>query len=113
MNKIYFLDNGYRNSILKNFDHPERRYDKGASLENLFFTQITYAENEDVNFWRTADKNEVDFIIDRKRAFEIKFTENAFKISKYKKFIKYYPEIPLSPVSYAANNEFSIIDFLV
>jgi predicted AAA+ superfamily ATPase len=42
---------------------------------------------DDIKFWRTKDKNEVDFIIGDK-AFEVKFNKTSFRASKYKKFKK-------------------------
>ena len=113
MSKVFFLDTGFRNSILNNFENIEMRLDKGQSLENLFFLELYRKGIDDINFWRTKDQNEVDFIIEKKYAFEIKFSANKFKTSKYKSFIKNYDKIPLKPVSYRSENEgLSIIDFL-
>ena len=47
---------------------------------------------------RTADKNEVDFVlpeIDAPFAVEAKYDEAGIKSSKYKKFTATYPDIPL------------------
>lgn len=112
MPKIYFFDTGYRNSIMNNFETIELRTDKGGSLENLFFTGLERSDIDDINYWRTADKNEVDFIINQIYAFEIKFNERKFKPLKYKTFTSNYPKIPLSCVSYRSDKILSIIDFL-
>ena len=112
MPKIYFLDTGYRNSIMNIFETLELRIDKGGSLENLFFTGLELSEIDDIKYWRTADKNEVDFIVNQADAFEIKFNERKFKPSKYKTFTSNYPKIPLSCVSYRSEKILSIIDFL-
>lgn len=124
MPKVFFLDTGYRNSILNLFEDIETRIDKGQSLENSFFIEMNKIIKNDnssksIQFWRTKDKNEVDFIIDDKFAFEIKFNKNKFKTTKYKSFVKAYENIPLKCVSYSNDykNEkpedtLTIFDFL-
>jgi uncharacterized protein len=112
MSKVYFFDTGFRNSIMNTFESLELRIDKGSSLENIFFTELQCSDIEEINYWRTADKNEVDFIINRKYAFEIKFNQEKLIPSKYKTFKKKYPDIPFYGVSYYCNEKFSIIDFL-
>jgi len=63
MPKIYFADNGLRNFSLMNFrsflDSPE----KGKLLENFVFSTLIKSFEGNINFWRTKDKNEVDFIL--------------------------------------------------
>ena len=52
-----------------------------------------------VYYWRTADGNEVDFIlpeIGSPFALECKYDEALISHSKYKKFKHAYPEIPLN-----------------
>ena len=52
-----------------------------------------------INYWRTADRNEVDFVLpdlEQPFAVEIKYSDTAVKPSKYKKFMENYPEIPLN-----------------
>ncbi|MBC7390218.1 MAG: hypothetical protein H7329_13460 [Opitutaceae bacterium] len=55
-----------------------------------------------VKFWRTADGNEVDFVVETEFekgiAYEVKFSEREFKESKYKKFKQAYPNYPLNCV---------------
>lgn len=58
--KLYFYDNGFRNSIIKSFGGLELRQDKGELNENFFFTQ----SQEELKYWRTKSKAEVDFILD-------------------------------------------------
>ena len=67
--KIYFYDNGIRNSIIKNFNPIGLRNDTGALWENFLiserikkqhYNQI-YTNNY---FWRTHDRNEIDYIED-------------------------------------------------
>ncbi len=58
--KLYFYDNGFRNSIIKSFGDLELRQDKGELNENFFFTQ----SRRELKYWRTKSKAEVDFILD-------------------------------------------------
>ena len=75
--------------------------DKGMYWENLVFKLLHDREDmKSINFWRTQDKNEVDFIIDKKLALEVKFNGNKFSLSGYKKFIKSYPGIPIRAASF-------------
>jgi len=60
--KIYFFDTGLRNYIVNDFNSPEERMDKGELFENHIFTELTKKE-KDFNYWRTKNKQEVDFII--------------------------------------------------
>lgn len=101
MPKIYFLDLGLRNFFLKNFQTFQQREDKGALLENAFFRQlIEKYDFEDINFWRTVQKNEVDFIVKEKLAFEVKVQPKMFKKKNYKLFFENYPDIKFSLVSF-------------
>jgi len=96
MPKIYFYDLGFRNSLLKNFDNINLRSDKWNFLENIYFREFLFKYNlENINFWRTQNKNEVDFIIEEKKAYEIKFNEKLIKPSKYELFRKNYPDFDL------------------
>jgi predicted AAA+ superfamily ATPase len=101
MPKLYFLDSGIRNILLNNFDFPEFRMDKGMYWENLVF-KLLYDRRDvkSINFWRTQDKNEVDFIINKKFAIEVKFNGNKFALSGYKQFKQSYPEIPIRAASF-------------
>ncbi len=100
MPKIYFYDLGLRNFFANNLKQFEERDDKGALLENAAFRQLMgFFEKDQLKFWRTAQKNEVDFIENEKRAFEVKVNSANFKESKYKKFFELYPDIDLSIIS--------------
>ena len=101
MPKLYFLDTGIRNILLDNFEFPEFRMDKGIYWENLVFKLLhDRGDLKSINFWRTQDQNEVDFIIDKKFALEVKFNGDKFSLSSYKQFIKSYPEIPIRVASF-------------
>ncbi|MEA1936985.1 MAG: ATP-binding protein [Patescibacteria group bacterium] len=101
MPKVYFYDLGLRNYLLNNFDLINNRLDRGQVLENIIFLKFLNSHKRDgINFWRTQAKNEVDFIVNRERAFEVKFSSKNFQESKYAKFKKQYPEMNLRFVSY-------------
>jgi len=101
MPKVYFFDLGLRNFFIKNFKPFNERGDKGSLLENALFRQlIEKYDFEEIKFWRTIQKQEVDFVVNEKLAFEVKVQPNKFKGRKYKKFLENYPEIALSVVSF-------------
>ena len=47
----------------------------------------------------TVRKNEIDFIVNEKEAFEVKTNPEKFREKNYKTFFKSYPDIDLSIVS--------------
>jgi len=100
MPKVYLLDSGMRNSLINNFQQVAERPDKGMIWENRVFNLLCEKYNSDeIFFWRTADGNEVDFIlpnIETPQAIECKFDAELASASKYKKFTKNYPNIPLA-----------------
>lgn len=63
--KVFFNDTGLRNSLVRNFDFLERRIDKGYISENVVFTEIkkNLDLTEELLYWRTKAKSEVDFIL--------------------------------------------------
>ncbi|MBI2271531.1 MAG: ATP-binding protein [Bacteroidetes bacterium] len=105
MPKIYFHDLGMRNYLCNTFGKVDQRPDKGELTENYTFIRLRDIYGPDaLRFWRTADGNEVDFIIeehlDSGKAYEVKFSETEFKASKYKKFKEGYPGFNLKPLVY-------------
>jgi predicted AAA+ superfamily ATPase len=62
MPKIFFADNGMRNLALKYFAEFRDNRDKGELLENFVLSSLLKKGNITVNYWRTKDKSEVDFI---------------------------------------------------
>jgi len=107
MPKLYFFDLGLRNFLVKNFKPFNEREDKGPLLENTLFRQlIEKYDFEEIKFWRTIQKNEVDFVIDEKIAFEVKVQPKKFKESKYKIFLENYPKMKFSIVSFDVRERF-------
>ncbi|MDO6429648.1 DUF4143 domain-containing protein [Flavitalea sp. BT771] len=99
MPKGFLLDSGLRNSLLNNFQLIPEGLDKGELWETALFRALSDKYGWDnIYYWRTADGNEVDFILPEigvPFAVEAKYDEAAIKPSKYKKFTETYPEIPL------------------
>lgn len=94
MPKVYFLDLGLRNFFANNFSSYELREDKGSLLENAVYRQLLeVTDSEEIRFWRTAQKHEVDFVIGGERAIEVKARADSFKEKSYRSFKEYYPEI--------------------
>jgi uncharacterized protein len=85
--KIYFVDLGIRNSIIKNHNMIEDRSDKGALFENYFIIErMKYLSNHQVRanhyYWKTYRDMEVDYIEERDgglEAFECKYTAQSSK----------------------------------
>jgi len=99
--KVYLLDTGIRNYLLGNFNDFALRADKGPFLESLAFRQfLNRFPVDDIKFWRTQDKNELDFVIQESLAFEVKATPESFSLAKYSNFISKNPDIPVNVVAY-------------
>ena len=116
MPKIYFNDLGLRNVLCKQFENLDHRLDKGQLIENYVYTRLRKLYgNDNLFFWRSADGNEVDFVIEKTLhsgfAYEVKFNEKKYSASKYKKFTSIYPKFPLKPVAYVKEGK-SAIDLM-
>jgi predicted AAA+ superfamily ATPase len=96
MSKVYFNDLGFRNAFLNSFHPLVQRTDRGMVIENYAFIRLrTLHDPDSIRFWRTAEGNEIDFILTRRpgigEAVEIKFDETQFNQAKYRKFMQTYP----------------------
>lgn len=105
----YFNDLGMRNILLNQFQSIEFRIDKGELMENFVFTQLRNKyPTDEIRFWRTADGNEVDFVVstqfEKGFAIECKFDEKNFNEKKYTKFTNEYTNFPLSVIAYKSKN---------
>ncbi len=95
--KIYFYDNGIRNSIITNFNSIELRNDKGALWENFLISErIKYLHYHHIYanyyFWRTKQQQEIDWIEEKNgiiSAYEFKWNKKS-KTKIPKKFIEAY-----------------------
>lgn len=101
MPKVYFYDLGLRNFLTDNFKPFATRDDKGPLLENAAFRQLLERYDKDeIKFWRTIQKNEVDFVVKEKLAYEVKINPKKFKEKAYKLFLENYPEADFSIISF-------------
>jgi len=115
MPKIYFLDTGIRNVVLDDYGSLENRIDRGPYFENFVFKLLHDKRSvKTINFWRTQEKHEIDFIVNRKIAIETKFNARSFQKSKYCQFTNNYKDIPLILLSYEDkdNGHPSILDLI-
>ena len=76
-NKTYFFDTGIRNAILRDFRALHGREDKGELLESFVLAEMQkhLRIGQDIYYWRTREKDEVDFILVQDRtpvAVEVK-----------------------------------------
>src|SRR3990167_2497225 len=89
--KIYFYDNGIRNSVIGNFHGLENRTDVGALWENFLLAErMKYLNQQgidrDTYFWRTTQQQEIDYLEEDANgiiAFEFKW--NARKLPRFSK----------------------------
>lgn len=79
--KIFFYDVGIRNAIINDFRQVGDRQDSGVLFENYIISELKKKYPQDnVYFWRTTDKQEVDFVLERDgaiTAIEIKENKEA------------------------------------
>jgi len=98
--KIYFYDNGIRNTILGNFDDIKLRTDKGALWENFLVSERKKQNNYKLTlarsyFWRTTQQQEIDYVEEKSQqlyGYEFKWKMKK-KPKLPKTFIKKYNAI--------------------
>jgi predicted AAA+ superfamily ATPase len=112
MPKFYFNDTGYRNAILNSFRPIDDRLDSGATLETAFFGLCAKAQIKPINFWRTQDGREVDFVLGEEAAFELKMSPTKYSPKPYKRFTEAYPTIPLQLVTFNSEKDLDLLDFV-
>lgn len=110
MQKIYFKDSGMRNIILNRLFDFRNREDQGVLVENYVFKRLTNLYDEDnVRFWRTTDKKEIDFVLMTSQneglAYEVKMNCRKTKQTSRRKFSETYPQFPLETISYGHDPE--------
>jgi predicted AAA+ superfamily ATPase len=97
--KVYFYDNGVRNTIINNFAPISQRSDIGALWENFIISerkkQLAYSGfYGNTYFWRTTAQAEIDYIEEQDgkiSAYELKWNPKA-KVSFPKAFLgEYHP----------------------
>lgn len=103
--RIFFWDNGIRNTIISNLNPIENRDDAGKLWKNFFISERiklnTYRHTySNYYFWRTYDQQEIDLIEDSSgeiRAFEMKWGSKKSKIPKA--FAENYPKAAYEVIS--------------
>lgn len=61
--KMFFLDNGFRNTVVKDFRDLNERTDKGMLNENFVASELA-KKNIELKYWRTKSKAEIDFVVE-------------------------------------------------
>lgn len=110
--KWYFYDNGIRNTLVANINPLELRNDTGSLWENFIISErVKYQEYNDVLsnnfFWRTYDKQEIDWIEEREGklfAYELKFNKEKAKFPVA--FSAAYPDSEFRVISVNNYHEF-------
>ena len=97
--KIYFYDNGIRNSIIRNFSSINQRTDQGALWENFLISErikalLSKGSFAGSYFWRTTQQQEIDYIEENNGQLNAwEFTWNIKTRKKIPKtFLDAYPE---------------------
>lgn len=97
MHKVFFVDTGIRNFAISDFKPMDLRFNAGSLAENGFFAELKKKQDSLTNFhfWRTQQKSEVDFVIERQGEIipiEVKYKNfDSIKIPPcLKTFIKDY-----------------------
>ena len=105
--KIYFYDNGVRNAVISNFSPTELRSDIGSLWENFLISERVknnafHNRKAKYYFWRTTQKQEIDFIEELDgnfSAFEFKFNPKKTHVKCPLTFSNAYPEISFSVIT--------------
>ncbi len=106
MSKIYFWDNGIRNSIIDDFNPLEARNDQGKLWENFIVSErikLNSYRSKKVKsyFWRNYNQSEIDYVEvdhDKLSGFEMKWnTRKSHSITKA--FRNAYPEAETEIIS--------------
>jgi len=61
--KVYFIDSGLRNYIVRNFNETGLRPDGGKLVENVALSEFYQKGDDEIRYWRTAARAEIDFIL--------------------------------------------------
>lgn len=105
--KIYFYDNGVRNAVIANYAPCELRNDLGALWENFLISERVknnafHNRKAKYYFWRTTQKQEVDFIEEKDGAFssfEFKYNPKKTNAKCPLTFARNYPEISFTVIT--------------
>lgn len=109
MPKVFFVDTGLRNIIIRNTGSLDDRVDAGPLVENGVFSNMLKNATvfEEIYFWRTLSKNEIDFIVkegDKTKPVEVKYS--SFKAPRVPSGIRYFQKDHPSPSSFVLTKDF-------
>lgn len=115
--KVYFMDNGIRNSLINNFNPLSLRNDIGALWENFCVTErMKKLHNHRMfpnrYFWRTYDRKEIDYLEESAgnlNAFEFKWNSTS-KIKTPDEFLETYPNSSFQVIHRENYREFLLKD---
>lgn len=86
MKKLYFCDTGLRNIVYNSFNDIDIRVDNGQIFENYIYLQlIGNHKPENIQFYRTKDDTEIDFILKTTKGELIPIEAKFKPIKKHKK----------------------------
>ena len=114
--KIYFYDNGVRNSVISNFSPIELRSDIGALWENFLISEriknnAYHNKHAKYYFWRTTQKQEIDFIEEAEQnlfAYEFKYNPKKANSKCPVTFSNNYSNVPFDVITFE-----NYMDFVV
>ena len=112
--RIYFYDNGVRNSLIQNFNSLSLRNDVGQLWENFLVMERRKANqfagrNVNSYFWRTYDQKEIDCIEEhggRLYGYEFKWQNREIRRTVKQEFLETYPGSELILVNQENFEEF-------
>ncbi len=105
--RYYFLDNGVRNAVIRQFQLLSLRVDHGALWENFIFMELFKRDNiagtlSRFYFWRTHSGSEIDIVREYNGqidAFECKWSPRKAKTNPPKPFARAYPEATFATIT--------------
>lgn len=87
--KIFFMDTGFRNIVIQNFQKFSDRTDRGALLENILFCELM-KDDFNLNYWRTKSQAEVDLIAEKNQAiFPVEVKSHLAKTTSTRSIINF------------------------
>ncbi len=95
MPRLHFTDTGFLNYTLKNFQNLALHVNAGPLVESAVCAALlrNLRDVEELRFWRTKAKDEVDFILRRGNILvpiEVKWSEHPRAPASLRKFLKYF-----------------------
>ncbi|MBI5192143.1 MAG: ATP-binding protein [Nitrospirae bacterium] len=115
--KYYFVDLGFRNALIRNFNPLNIRSDSGALFENYAVIERmkVYAHQRrhaNFYFWRTYDQKEIDLIEESHgelRAYEFKWTEGRPNLKAAHEFTSAYKNSKFQIITPSNFDEFMAV----